>query len=80
MNKGGLEHLLTARLTALGAIIQRKPKKLRKVVEILKLYTDRPCAMHEPLLQSLLSIATNFDGTQAPASLWETSLTEPLHA
>ena len=80
MNKGGLEHLLTARLTALGAIIQRKPKKLRKVVEILKLYADRPCAMPEPLLQSLLTIATNFDGTQAPASLLETSLTEPLHA
>lgn len=80
MHKGGLEHLLTARLMALGAILQRKPKKLRKVVEILRLYSDRPSAMPESLLDLMLAIAANFDDLQPKANPLETALTEAIHA
>jgi hypothetical protein len=80
MNKGGLEHLLTARLTALGALIQRKPKKLRKLVDILRLHANQPCAMPEPLLESLLAIAANFEKNQNKGTDMEAALIEVIHA
>ncbi len=53
MDKGGPSFMLTARLTALGALIKKKPVKLRKVIEVLTRYSDRPLAMPGELLATL---------------------------
>ena len=76
INKGGLEHLLTARLHAIGAIFKRKPKKLRKVVEVLRLHSTQPCAMSEHLLISLMDISDNIEGNLIEGMQMENKLTE----
>ncbi len=53
MDKGGLSFMLTARLTALGALIKRKPAKLRKVIDVLGQHGNRPLAMPADLVARL---------------------------
>lgn len=53
MDKGGPSFMLTARLTALGALIKKKPAKLRKVIDVVAQYRDRPLAMPPDLLELL---------------------------
>lgn len=53
MDKGGPAFMLTARLTALGALMKDKPVKLRKVIAVLREYAGRPLAMDPALLERL---------------------------
>ncbi len=53
MNKGGLQFMMTARITALVSMITRKPQKLAKVVEILRSHSQAPCPMSQQLLETL---------------------------
>jgi hypothetical protein len=53
MNKGGLAHLLTARLWAIRAIQARNPDKLGKVISVLNQYTHCTGAMPPALMEEL---------------------------
>jgi len=53
MDKGGLAHLLTARLWAIRAIQARNPDKLGKVISVLNQYTHCTGAMHPVLMKEL---------------------------
>lgn len=68
-NKGGQAHMLTARINALGYIIQKKPLKIRKAVQILREYSHSPWAMSEDLLRHLESICDQLEGVPATAAL-----------
>ncbi len=61
MDRGGLHFMLTARITALTSMITRKPKKLAKVIEILRAYPDAPCAISERLLGTLGAVAAKLE-------------------
>lgn len=65
-NKGGQAHMLTARINALGYIIQKKPLKIRKAIQILREYKDSPWAMGEDLLTHLENICTELEQAQMP--------------
>lgn len=66
MGKGELPYMLTARLTALNAINKHKPGKLRKVVDLMKTFQDRPHTMDEALCQQLLELADRMEGIFNP--------------
>lgn len=55
-DKGGLAHMLTARLWTIRAIQARNPAKLGKVIDILRQYQHCPGGISEPLLQELLRL------------------------
>lgn len=53
LDKGGLAHMLTARLHALKSLMTNKPRKLKKVIQILQDYSDSPWAMQPDLLRKM---------------------------
>ena len=52
-NKGALPFMLTARLTAIGAMVQKKDIKLRKILKLMREYQSHPSAMPMELIESL---------------------------
>lgn len=68
-NKGGQAHMLTARINALGYIIQKKPLKIRKAVQIMREYSHSPWAMSEDLLRHLEDICDELEHGQTPLVL-----------
>jgi hypothetical protein len=56
MDKGGLAHMLTARLWAIRAIQARNPAKLGKVIEVLGQYPRVEGAVSETLMQELVRL------------------------
>jgi tetratricopeptide (TPR) repeat protein len=65
-DKGGMPHMLTARIHALGYILKKQPVKVRKVIEIMRQYSQSPWAMSEDLLQHLAHICDQLERSQAP--------------
>lgn len=53
VNKGSLAYMLTARLTAIAAMVKRKDVKLRKVLELMRSHQDQPSAMSKDLIDLL---------------------------
>ncbi len=53
VDKGGLPYMLTARLTAISAMMQRKESKLKKVVQLMREHQSRPAAMPMGLIETL---------------------------
>lgn len=67
MNKGGHEHLLTARMNALNAMVKKQPRKLRKVIEVAQSYSDRPCAFPPEVLDHLRAQCGRLESAAAQA-------------
>ena len=60
-DKGGQAHMLTARIHAIGYVMNKNPVKVRKVIEILHAFKDSPWAMNPTLLNHLESIYTKLE-------------------
>jgi tetratricopeptide (TPR) repeat protein len=53
VDKGGLPFMLTARLSAIAAMVQGKEAKLGKVLELMRAHQSRPASMSQELIDSL---------------------------
>lgn len=74
VNKGGMEHMLGARIHALSHIAKSKPLKLRKTIHILREYKNSPWAMDEALIQILEKYCDHLDfleNTKTPETTTE---------
>jgi hypothetical protein len=71
-DKGGQAHMLTARINALGYIMQKKPLKIRKAIQILREHSHSPWAMDEALLKHLETLCDQLEDGQATAKLQAT--------
>jgi tetratricopeptide (TPR) repeat protein len=67
MDKGGLPHMLTARLHALGYASQKKTIKVRKVIEVLRAHAQSPWAMQASLLNQLTALCDRLEQDKSPA-------------
>ncbi len=65
-NKGGMTHMLTGRIQALGYTLKKQPVKVRKVIEIMRQYSHSQWAMSEEQLQHLARICDHLERAQAP--------------
>jgi len=63
LDKGGLDYMLTARLTALSALTKKKPQQLRRVISIMERYGDRPGAMSDAIRAQLLQSAERMESS-----------------
>lgn len=61
VGKGELSHMITARMWAVQAIQKHHAIKLRKVLEMLDAFADRPGAMAPELRQSLWDLQQRFE-------------------
>ena len=66
-NKGALPFMLTARINALCALIEHKPRKVRKVIAMMRQYASYPMAMDEGLLSLLERHCVLLEERSAPA-------------
>lgn len=80
MDKGGPSFMLTARLTALGAMMNKKPVKLRKVIEVLTPYADQPLAMPAALLAHLQQACERMEAADMAARTNTASAKEEQYA
>ncbi|MEY4645064.1 MAG: hypothetical protein RLZZ596_1895 [Pseudomonadota bacterium] len=68
-DKGGQSHMLTARVLALGNLANKKPIKLRKVIQVLNQYADSPWAMKSETLAHMESICQKMEEEQGISSM-----------
>ena len=64
IDKGSQEHMLTARIHALGFILKEKPVKVRKVIRVLREYANSPWAMRLELLAHMENICDKMEKAQ----------------
>lgn len=77
-NKGALPFMLTARISALCAMIEHKPKKLRKVIAMMRQYASYPMAMDDGLIALLERHCVLLEGRSLPAVTAPPALPQPL--
>ena len=68
-NKGGLEHMLTARLNVFAALQKRNAAKLRKIATVMQAYADRDAAMNADQIDWLTETAAYFERSNSMASV-----------
>lgn len=61
VQKGNPGFMMTARVHALAAISESKPKKLRKVIDIMHSYIDHPMGMEHAVLEHLDRLCTKME-------------------
>lgn len=84
VGKGELPHMITARMWAVQAIQKHHAVKLRKVLDMLDSYPDRPGAMSPALRQSLRGLQQRFEQEsqqlRSPSMIQTEKLLETLDA
>jgi tetratricopeptide (TPR) repeat protein len=68
-HKGGLEHMLTARLNVFAALQKRSSAKLRKIATVMQAFADKDCAMGAEQVDWLTATAAHFERTGSSASV-----------